>query len=340
MSLLVLTACSGSNPDKAALRDRQLDYQTATVDSKLKVPNDLSDERINEALLIPGSGQMNPGVYGGKFETPRVGTTRVSARRIQHYQVSAMQWLSISDDPSTVYPEIERFLVQNGLKISKAEQFNGIQLIQLSPFEGITDRSESRVIRYFSPGTGSITLEFSLEPGLRTGTTEVRLNSIGEKQLDAFLISRILGEFKYYLESIENGARTVSSSILLLETGSRISTLRIDGSNQLIIKAAIPRIYPVALDVLTDIGAEIISGDMNKGLLNIGYVDKATKLQLASMSLVNKAVLKVIDDGRAEYQLQMKETGDGVVLRVLSAGAGSSIIGVNELIAELQKRLF
>jgi aspartate ammonia-lyase len=79
---------------------------------------------------------------------------------------------------------------------------------------------------------------------------------------------------------------------------------------------------------------------MNKGLLNIGYVDKATKLQLASISLVNKAILKVIDDGRAEYQLQMEETGDGVVLRVLSAGAGSSIIGVNELIAELQKRLF
>ena len=142
------------------------------------------------------------------------------------------------------------------------------------------------------------------------------------------------------IEMLSSGARTVSSSILLLETGPRTSTLRIDGSNQLIIKAAIPRVYPVALDVLTDIGAEIISGDMNKGLLNIGYVDKATKLQLASISLVNKAILKVIDDGRAEYQLQMEETGDGVVLRVLSAGAGSSIIGVNELIAELQKRLF
>ena len=67
-----LVGCSGSN-QQAAIRDRQLDYQAAYVEPKLKVPDGLSDDRVNESLRIPGVDEPTAGLYGGSFEAPRAG---------------------------------------------------------------------------------------------------------------------------------------------------------------------------------------------------------------------------------------------------------------------------
>ncbi|MEL0321452.1 MAG: hypothetical protein VXA68_05510, partial [Gammaproteobacteria bacterium] len=63
LSLVVistLVGCSGSN-QQAAIRDRQLDYQAAYVEPKLKVPEGLSDDRVNESLRIPGVDEPTAG---------------------------------------------------------------------------------------------------------------------------------------------------------------------------------------------------------------------------------------------------------------------------------------
>ena len=69
-SLVTLVGCSGSN-QQAAIRDRQLDYQAAYVEPKLKVPEGLSDDRVKESLRIPGVDEPTAGLYGGSFEAPR-----------------------------------------------------------------------------------------------------------------------------------------------------------------------------------------------------------------------------------------------------------------------------
>ena len=59
MLLAFIVGCSGQN-QQAAIRDRQLDYQAAYVEPKLKVPDELSSERVNESLRIPESKSLLP----------------------------------------------------------------------------------------------------------------------------------------------------------------------------------------------------------------------------------------------------------------------------------------
>ena len=69
VSLVTLIGCSGSN-QQAAIRDRQLDYQAAYVEPKLRVPAGLSDDRVNESLRIPGVDEPTAGLHGGSLEAP------------------------------------------------------------------------------------------------------------------------------------------------------------------------------------------------------------------------------------------------------------------------------
>ena len=47
VTLCLLVGCSGSN-QQAVIRDRQLDYQAAYNEPKLKVPEGLANTRVNE----------------------------------------------------------------------------------------------------------------------------------------------------------------------------------------------------------------------------------------------------------------------------------------------------
>ena len=112
-----LVGCSGSN-QQAAIRDRQLDYQAAYVEPKLKVPEGLSDDRVNESLRIPGVDEPMAGLYGGSFEAPRAEAAlrTLTLPTIRRYQLGDLHWLSIPEAPSAVWPELERFITENKLK--------------------------------------------------------------------------------------------------------------------------------------------------------------------------------------------------------------------------------
>ncbi|NBR75312.1 MAG: hypothetical protein EBT74_05295 [Gammaproteobacteria bacterium] len=328
-SLVTLVGCSGSN-QQAAIRDRQLDYQAAYVEPKLKVPEGLSDDRVNESLRIPGVDEPTAGLYGGSFEAPRAEAAlrTLTLPTIRRYQLGDFHWLSIPEAPSAVWPELERFVADNKLLVVKASQSAGIQSVESSVFQGVNTHSGSRIIRHFAPEVGPVSLKFSLEPGLRVGTSEVRLEG------------RILEEFKYHLERREDEGKAVSRALSLLEVGNRMTSRRVDGMDELIIAAEIPRVFGVTVDAVRDLGAAIDGGDLEKGLLNIRYVRKATERRLATMSALNRAIATTIEDPVGSYQVQMQRSDEGLVVKVVPTGAAASIGGANELIREFRERLY
>ena len=338
--LIFLVGCSEPN-QQSAIRDRQLDYQVAYVEPKLKVPEGLSNERVNESLRIPGVSEPTAGLYGGSFEAPRAdGSLRTQTlTAIRRHQLAELRWLSIPEDPSVVWPELERFVSENKLTVFYSRVEKGTQVLESDPFRGTDTYSGSRIIRHFSPALGSIVLRFSLESGLRNSTSEVRID-IPAGRVDGVYIDRILDEFKSYLEQGENRGRAVSRAISLVETGNRMEIQRIDGLDELVIQAQIPRAFGVIVEVVKDIGASIDGGDLDQGLLNIRYVRKATEQRLAAMSTLNKAIATTMEDPVGSYQIVMQENADGLVLRVVPTGLNASIGGATELIQEFRERLY
>jgi uncharacterized lipoprotein len=342
-SLVVISAlvgCSGSN-QQAAIRDRQLDYQAAYVEPKLKVPEGLSDDRVNESLRIPGIDEPTAGLYGGSFEAPRseAALRTLTLPTIRRYQLGDLHWLSIPEVPSAVWPQLERFITENKLTVMQSAQSQGIQKVESSVFQGVNTHSGSRIIRHFAPEVGPVALKFSLEPGLRIGTSEVRLEP-ASGTFDDVLTGRILDEFKYHLERREEEGKAVSRALSLLEVGNRMSSRRVEGMNELVVTAEIPRVFGVTVDAVRDLGAAIDGGDLEKGLLNIRYVRKATERRLATMSALNRAIATTIEDPVGSYQVQMQKTDEGLVVKVVPAGAAASIGGANELIREFRERLY
>jgi len=343
LSLVVistLVGCSGSN-QQAAIRDRQLDYQAAYVEPKLKVPDGLSDDRVNESLRIPGVDEPTAGLYGGSFEAPRAEAAlrTLTLPTIRRYQLGDLHWLSIPEAPSAVWPELERFITENKLSVIQSAQSQGIQKVESSVFQGVNTHSGSRIIRHFAPEVGPVALKFSLEPGLRVGTSEVRLEP-SSGSFDEVLTGRILDEFKYHLERREDEGKAVSRALSLLEIGNRMTSRRVEGMDELVIQAEIPRVFGVTVDAVRDLGAAIDGGDLEKGLLNIRYVRKATERRLATMSALNRAIATTIEDPVGSYQVQMQQTDEGLVVKVVPTGAAASIGGANELIREFRERLY
>ena len=342
-SLVVISAlvgCSGSN-QQAAIRDRQLDYQAAYVEPRIKVPEGLSDDRVNESLRIPGIDEPTAGLYGGSFEAPRAEAAlrTLTLPTIRRYQLGDLHWLSIPEAPSAVWPELERFITENKLTVMQSAQSQGIQKVESSVFQGVNTHSGSRIIRHFAPEVGPVALKFSLEPGLRIGTSEVRLEP-ASGTFDDVLTGRIMDEFKYHLERREDEGKAVSRALSLLEVGNRMFSRRVEGMDELVVTAEIPRVFGVTVDAVRDLGAAIDGGDLEKGLLNIRYVRKATERRLATMSALNRAVATMVEDPVGSYQVQMQKTDEGLVVKVVPTGAAASIGGANELIREFKERLY
>jgi len=335
-----LVGCSGSN-QQAAIRDRQLDYQAAYVEPKLKVPDGLSDDRVNESLRIPGVDEPTAGLYGGSFEAPRAEAAlrTLTLPAIRRYELGDLHWLSIPEAPSAVWPELERFITENKLTVVESAQTDGTQRVESSVFQGVNTHSGSRIIRHFAPEVGRVGLRFSLEAGLRVGTSEVRLEP-SSGSFDDVLTGRILDELKYHLERREDEGKAVSRALSLLEVGNQMTSRRIEGMDELVVQADIPRVFGVTVDAVRDLGAAIDGGDLDKGLLNIRYARKVTERRLATMSALNRAIATTIEDPVGSYQVQMQPTDEGLVVKVVPTGAAASIGGANELIREFRERLY
>ncbi len=338
--MMLLMGCSGSD-QQAAIRDRQLDYQAAYVEPKLKIPTVLSDDLVSESLRIPGVDETTAGLYGGSFEAPRseAALRALTLPMIRHYRIGDLQWLSVPEDPSSVLPEIERFISDNKIQIVSRKQMSGVQILDSSVFRGAETNSGSRVIRHFLPEIGDVSLRFFLEPGLRIGTSEIRLEP-AYGAFDQDLSGRILSELKYHLQRRGDRGGAVSRVLSMIKLPGRMEYRRTEGVDELIIDAEVNRVFGVTIDAVRDLGGAIDGGNLEHGLITIRYVQKETAKRLASMSAVNRAIATAIEAPVGSYQIQVRSSAEGTTVKVLPTEAPASLSGANEIIRELRERLY
>ena len=328
----VLVACSSQPGQQAVIRDRLLDYQAAYVEPTLRVPDGLSDARINEALPIPGIEEPTAGLYGGSFNAPRAETAArtIALPEARRYDVRGLQWLAIPKPIAVVWPQVEQFAVDRQIVIVSAETTSLGQRLRT----GITTPD---LLPSLSEPTA---LEFKVNQGLRMGTAEVRVESLNTP-LPAETVNAILDALKEFLDRSVESTRTVSSALAQLDQVSRMVITREEGIDHLTIGAPIERVFPVAADILQDLRALIESGDLSAGTIQFQYVRKATEQRLQTMTFLNRAIATTIDDPVGQYQLAITPvSADEVRLDVLPISGSASIGGVNELIRELSGRLY
>ena len=88
------------------------------------------------------------------------------------------------------------------------------------------------------------------------------------------------------------------------------------------------------------LGAAIDGGNLETGLLNIRYVRKSTERRLATMGALNRVIVTTIEEPVGSYQVQMRPTDEGLIVKVVPTGTVASIGGANELIREIRERLY
>lgn len=343
LCVLGLVGCSGSDPE-SLIRDRQLDYQAAYVEPTLTVPDTLSDRRISETLVIPGVDEPAAGLYGGSFEAPRADSAmRVTERpTMRQYRVGEVQWLSIPEAPSAVYPELAQFLGLQGLAVATSEQVGTLQRVQSLPFENIDGAFNGLLGDGLGAEAGPVVLSLTVQTGLRAGTTEARveLTAADAPLSNGEAIESVLAALKAHLEGRSGGTRTVSRALNLLEVDQRMQLIRVDGADQLVIAASRPRVFGVTVDALVDLRALVERNDRETGEINLKYVRKSTERRLAGLSFLNRALATSIEDPVGNYQVLIEAADAGVVVKVVPKGAAATIGGANELVRELRARLY
>lgn len=335
MALTLLTGCSQQGPQQGVIRDRLLDYQAAYVEPTLRVPEGLSDERIQESLPIPGIEEPTAGLYGGSFTAPRA---EAAARTIalpaaRRYDVRGLQWLAIPQPIASVWPRMERLLNEAGIQIVASQTTDSGQ--QLT-----TGLLGDGALRLGLPAAAASQVVISVNQGLRPGTAEIQVRDQAN-QWTADDRNAVLESIRVTLtESVET-ARIVSSALAQLDQISRMVMTREQGVDHLVIGAPLERVFPVAADMLQDLRALIGSGDLSEGTIQFQYVRKATEQRLQSMTFLNRSIATTIEDPVGRYRLEMTRVADNEVkLAIVPVSGAASLGGVNELIRELLGRLY
>ena len=70
-------------------------------------------------LCVSRVNEPTAGLYGGSFEAPRADDflRAQTLSVIRRHRIGEMRWLSIPEDPSAVWPELERFVSENKLTV-------------------------------------------------------------------------------------------------------------------------------------------------------------------------------------------------------------------------------
>ena len=327
---LGLVACSGQPSQQALIRDRLLDYQAAYVEPTLRVPEALSDARIEEALPIPGIEEPTAGLYGGSFTAPRAETAArtIALPEARRYDVRGQQWLAIPQPIAVVWPTLERFASAE-LQVVGVETTPTGQALQavVSP-QRMTELTAPTQVR------------FTVTQGLRPSTAELRVIAT-TGVLSPLATNALLDTFLAFMAEQGDTTRVVSRALAQLDETSRMVVTREEGIDQLTIAASIERVFPVAADILQDLRALIDSGDLSAGTIQFRYVRKATEQRLQTLTFLNRAIATTIEDPVGRYELTVTPTRVGeVTLEISPVSGAASIGGANELIRELLDRLY
>ena len=183
--LIAVTGCRWFNDDRGIIRNTSNDYLEAKESEPLVIPADMSSEHIRNSWPIPhvrpkplakhypGDAPRPDAIFGGDDQ---------EAVKIQ--KLGGRQWLIIADEPSTVWPVVEQFLIDNGIDIAAEEPEEGrIDGAWLSIGSGDQRDLVRTAISEHKQGTaGRDRIRFKIEQGIRYGSSEIHIRHENDAQ--------------------------------------------------------------------------------------------------------------------------------------------------------------
>ena len=330
--LIAVTGCRWLNDDSGLVRNTSNDYIEAEQTEPLIVPADMSAERIRNTWPIPEI-EAKPLARHYPGEAPKPDAIFGEAQEpVKIQKLGGRRWLIIADEPSTVWPVVEQFLIDNGIDIASEQPEEGrIDGAWLSVGGGDhKDVVRGAISEHKQDAAGRDRIRFKIEQGIRYGSSEIHIRHendvLAQPKADWPAMSALdnveealLSEFGGYYAA---GITTQSVSML----ASRISTANkavIDRDGQgyprLRLNVDFDRAWAVVQQALQRAEVEIGSRERSEGLFQV----KITKDVLGGQ---RKSLLSRLwpSDGEARF-LDIR----------IDASGGSQIVQVFERDGEL-----
>ena len=169
LACVSLTAsCGYLFGDKGFFRDKSEDYKSATLHSRLAVPQGMDDSALVDVYVIPAVQQEL--VLAGEFEVPRpaplVAGAGVGVVRIQ--SLGDQSWALLNLAPGQLWPQVRSFLGVAGLSLMRQDARAGLMETDWAQLEDAEMASRFR---------------FRIEQGVQRGSSELhvlQMNQAGD----------------------------------------------------------------------------------------------------------------------------------------------------------------
>jgi len=198
-------------------------YLKASVAGHTRVPADLDEPPFVEMMTIPPIDDVR-NLKGKEFELqlPEALSTSYGVDQIVLRKLDKERWIFLDAPPETVWNKVKEFLEANNVPLEVADAGRGIMETPwlLTEAGDVESEYESlRQGRVASGEDGEMQNRFRLrvEPGVRSGSTEVHLVQINTPVMDwptgsdnDELAGKVLSELAYYLGDQINRSSSIS----------------------------------------------------------------------------------------------------------------------------------
>ncbi|MDG1205365.1 MAG: outer membrane protein assembly factor BamC [Pseudomonadales bacterium] len=226
--ILALAGCSWI--DKYDRRDKYLEAESIPP---TQIPPELDPPPFEAALPIPQVADAR-GLAGKKFEIglPQAVSTSYGVEKVVIKKLGDSRWVFLDATPSTVWPKIVRFFASTNMDVALADPRRGVLE---SEWISTRDDGAEKIVasiaeQDFNRATIANRFRVSIEPGIRSGSSEVYLEtrqlSLGAGSLpedvswegksdDVELEAALLTKLAYYLgESISEPVFSIGATAL------------------------------------------------------------------------------------------------------------------------------
>ena len=175
--LMAVTGCGWINDDRGLLRSTSNDYIDAKVTEALIIPGDMSSDRIKDTWPIPDiEAKPLARHYPDAAPAPDAIFGGAAQEAVKIQKLGDRRWLIIADEPSTVWPVVEQFLIDNGIDIaSEAPEAGRIDGAWLSISGDHKDVVRVAISEHKQDTTGRDRIRFKIEQGIRYGSSEIHI---------------------------------------------------------------------------------------------------------------------------------------------------------------------
>ncbi|MFZ5654822.1 MAG: outer membrane protein assembly factor BamC [Pseudomonadota bacterium] len=321
LSMLLAPALAGCGmfSDDGTFRDRSRDYLSAREYPVIRVPEGLDDEALGQLYAIP---QVSAPLLAGEERTlprPQPLGTSLLEEDIRVQSLGDRRWVWINRSPAEVWPRVRNLLNTNNIVTDRSDAAAGVietAWVEFDDDPGNQHRYRLRIEEGMQPDTSEIAVQHLVAPrgGRAPSWDEAAAGDRRTLDMIDFVASGLaggdtLGSVSLLAQSIGGGAK-----VEMVAAG--------DAPPYLLIKMGYDRSWASVAYSVSREDFQLVDQDRGRGLF---FVNLKTELEEDRPGFFARMLGAESGAGEqpvaARYRIELKETQDGVLVRVESEEA-------------------